>query len=115
MITVLSLFPEEISSSMNLSEKLASIFNTAIIGFLVVIVVMAIIWAILEIFGRIFGKEKAEDAPEAKEAPAVPAAEEESGAAEEELVAVITAAVAAASEKPASSFRVVSFRRAGRS
>ncbi len=113
MFTTLSLFPEEVSSSMTLSEKLSSIFSTAVIGFLVVFAVLAIIWGILEIFGKIFGREAKTDAPAEKTViPEKTAAEQVPK--EEETVAAIVAAISAYTDKPATSFRVVSFKKAKR-
>ncbi len=115
MITPLFSFSPEVSSSMTLSEKLSDIFNTAVIGFAVVFTVLGLIWIILEIFGKIFA-EKAESEP--KVTPV--AAETEPQASEknqyvyddnQETVAAIMAAISAYSNKPISSFRVVSFRR----
>ncbi len=113
MFTTLSLFPEEVSSSMTLSEKLSSIFSTAIIGFLVVFAVLAIIWGILEIFGKIFGREtKTDKLPEKAVVSETVATEPTSD--ERETVAAIAAAISAYTDKPITSFRVVSFKKAKR-
>ena len=112
MFTTLTLFPEEVSSSMTLSEKLSSIFSTAIIGFLVVFAVLAIIWGILEIFGKIFGREtKTDKLPEKAVVSETVATEPTSD--ERETVAAI-AAISAYTDKPITSFRVVSFKKAKR-
>ena len=101
-------------------ERLALAGQVTLIGMGMVFSVLAILWAVLAIFKRIFAPaapvKKAEPAP----IVAAPAPAEETVEAvsdDGELVAVITAAVAAyiASEDPAmaqSGFRVVSFRRA---
>ena len=109
MFTALSLFPEEVSSTLTLSEKFGTVFSTAVIGYIVVFAVLAIIWGILEIFGKVFNRktDKAVTLP-APETDAIPVAEADNM---EEIVAAITAAISMYSDKPASSFRVVSFRK----
>ncbi len=134
LFTALSLFSPEVSASLSLSEKLGYIFNTAVVGFLVVFVVLAVIWLILEIFGKIFGAKKKKASAIVLPAP-VPAPSEskkkapsggekaaagkpekgKTASGSEELVAVLAAAVAAYTASPTSSFRVVSFRKTGKS
>ena len=91
----------------------------AIVGYLTVFAVLAIIWGVLELFHLASNrKKKSADAP----APAVMTApqpvEQVAPASvtpatnDDEIVAVIAAAIAAAqSENPIGSFRVVSFKR----
>lgn len=109
MFTAFSLFPDEVSSTLTLSEKFGTVFSTAVIGYIVVFVVLAIIWGILEIFGKVFNKktDKAVTLP-APEPDAVPVAEADNTG---ETVAAIIAAISMYSDRPASSFRVVSFRK----
>lgn len=109
MFTAFSLFPEEVSSTLTLSEKFGTVLSTAVVGYLVVFTVLALIWGILEIFGKVFNKktDKAVTLP-APEPAAIPVAEADNTG---EIVAAITAAISMYSDKPASSFRVVSFRK----
>lgn len=109
MFTAFSLFPDEVSSTLTLSEKFGTVFSTAVIGYIVVFAVLAIIWGILEIFGKVFNKktDKAVTLP-APEPAAIPVAEADNT---EEIVAAITAAISMYSDRPASSFRVVSFKK----
>ena len=111
MFTAFSLFPEEVSSTLTLSEKFGTVLSTAVVGYLVVFTVLALIWGILEIFGKVFNKktDKAVTLP-APEPAAIPVAEADNDNTEE-IVAAITAAISMYSDKPASSFRVVSFRK----
>ncbi len=92
------------------------IINTAVIGFAMVFVILALIWGVLEIFGavaRSSGRKKTNDSKE--EPISVPTALPTDGEADDgEIVAAIIAAVSAYNSKPSSSFRVVSFRRSGK-
>jgi len=114
-----ALFSEEVSASYSLSEKLETILTTAVGGYLLVFLVLALIWGILEIFNLAFGKKKKDSAaagkPTTPPAPTpIPVAVEEPLAEpshEEEIVAAIAAAIAAYTQKPLGSFRVVSFRK----
>lgn len=109
MFTAFSLFPDEVSSTLTLSEKFGTVLSTAVVGYLVVFIVLAIIWGILEIFGKVFNKktDKAVSLP-APEPDATPVAEADNTG---ETVAAIIAAISMYSDRPASSFRVVSFRK----
>ena len=120
-----------VDRSVPLSERLRIGLETAVIGLMMVFAILMILWGVLVLF-RIFFYElpkKRREAdkpavpePEPEPAPAVreaPAAAETPDDAE--LVAAITAAVSAYLEAesaetdiPATGFRVVSFRRAGR-
>lgn len=109
-------FSPEVSSSMTLSEKLSDIFNTAVIGFAVVFTVLGLIWIILELFGKIFAQKSdpVAEAPTAvAEAAEASVLENQSNYDDDgnETVAAIMAAISAYSNKPISSFRVVSFKR----
>lgn len=91
--------------------------KTTLLGMGVVFAVLIILWIILSVFKFVFykpagGDTKTEAPVPAAPAPAAPAPVQSAPAADdEELVAVITAAVASMMDKPATSFRVVSFRR----
>lgn len=93
----------------------------AIVGYLTVFAVLAIIWGVLELFHLASNGKKKKAAGTETPAPAVSAPQptEETAVApsvpatnDDEIVAVIAAAIAAAqSENPIGSFRVVSFKR----
>lgn len=109
-------FDKAVANNMSAGEKLENILTTAVGGFILVFVVLATIWGLLELFSLIFAKKPAKASkPEEKAEPApvvVPVVEET--ADETELIAVITAAVTAyrsSEESNSGSFRVVSFRR----
>ena len=99
--------------SLTLSDKLGYILNTALVGYLLVFAVLAVIWVIIEIFGKVLHrKDKTDVSAEQKVVvDAVTETEETETKNDEELVAVIAAAISAYTEKPLSSFRVVSFRK----
>ena len=118
----------DINSVMNnpdsMSERLAMSLQMMILGLATVFAVLIILWGVLVLF-RIFFYDmrmakkapaaSKDQAPKADPAPAVPApvAEPVPAADDKQLIAVIAAAIAEAEGKPASAFRVVSFRRAG--
>ena len=92
----------------------------AIVGYLTVFAVLAIIWGVLELFHLVSnGKKKSAGVePPAVTSPAPQPAEEATVTPsapvtnDDEIVAVIAAAIATAqSENPIGSFRVVSFKR----
>lgn len=91
----------------------------AILGFATVLIVLAVICGILELFGRIFAIKKEEKPIEAPiaEVPAEKVEATDDGA----IVAAITAAIsvilaqeAANENREPNGFRVVSFKRAGK-
>ena len=110
-------------------ERLEIAGQVVLIGMGMVFAVLALLWGVLAIFGKVITsgnkKKTANEQPAA--APAelpeeMPAGETGTAAEDdEELVAALTAAVAAAiasdeelSSRFASEFRVVSFKKAGR-
>ena len=114
-------------------ERLELAGQVVLIGMCMVFAVLALLWGILALFGRVMssGKAKKEETSEpAAESAVTPAPAEVSeevsatkpeGENDEELVAALTAAVAAAiasdeklSSHFASGFRVVSFKKTGR-
>lgn len=112
-------FDPKIANDMSLSEKLENILTTAVGGYLLVFVILALIWILLEIFGRMISgkkpkKEKA-SISEPVPGPVAEAVEQTPSYYEEEddteIVAAITAAISAYDGKPIGSFRVVSFRK----
>ena len=113
------------NNPMNMSERLALSLQMIVLGLATVFAVLIIIWGVLVLL-RVFmydaKKDKtseptAKQAPAEKQAPApapAPAAPVAPTATDDkQLIAVLAAAIAASEGKPASSFRVVSFRRAG--
>jgi len=111
------LIPPEVAGSLSWAEKLETILTTAVGGYVLVFIVLALIWGILELFHLAFAgkketapqpKQPAKPAPVIEEAPQAPAPAIDN---EEEIVAAIMAAISAYTDKPTSSFRVVSFRK----
>lgn len=120
MTLAFELIPPEVAGSYTWEEKLEIIFTTAIGGFLLVFLVLAIIWLILEIFGKLISKNIPEAGSSHEEAPTpvgipltpvTPPVTTNTEANEEEIVAAIIAAISAHTGKPTSRFRVVSFRK----
>ena len=124
-----------VDRSIPLSERLSIGFQTAVIGLLMVFSILMILWGVLALFRVFFyelpKKRRGHAAPDPVKpelvtpAPAQIERQAPEAAGEEddsEIVAAITAAVAAYleaesaenSDIPATGFRVVSFRRAGR-
>ena len=82
-----------------------------IIGLGMVFAVLSLLWGILEIFKVLFYK-KATAEKQAETADEIfQTVEKISDTDETELIAVLAAAISAYSEKPLSSFKVVSFRQ----
>lgn len=110
-------FDKKISNSFTPSEMLENILTTAVVGFLLVIGILAAIWILLELFGKIFGEKKKPKKETAtivmtETLPDTEISEESASKSNEyELVAAITAAISAFENKPIGSFRVVSFRK----
>lgn len=108
-------------SDMSLSEKLSIGQETALLGLLLVFFVLIVLWGALELFHVFFytlpekRKKRQEPLKASEENPAVPAAEAVESRDDTELVAAITAAIAACTELEPNGFRVVSFRKVGRS
>ena len=92
----------------NLSEGVLVFF----IGIATVFSVLAIILAVLSLFGVVFGKTASSKKEKAAPAPAAVATTSATVPSDAEIIAVIAAAIAAAeSECAGSKFRVVSFKR----
>ena len=113
------LIPSEVASSMSWAEKLETVLTTAVGGYVLVFIVLALIWGILELFHLVFaGKKETTPPPKSpinpsstvEEVPSV----SDTVANEDELVAAIMAAISAYTDKPTGSFRVVSFRKKSR-
>ena len=115
-----NLVPPEVAGDGTWAEKLETILTTAVGGFLLVFLVLAIIWLLLEIIGKAFAKGTVKTPLAEEEKEALPIADEPSApvsaaptsvASDEEIVAAIMAAISAYTGKPMSRFRVVSFRK----
>lgn len=109
------------NSTMTFGERITMGLQVTLFGMAVVFAVLILIWGILEIFRIIFyelPKKKAEES-EAKPqevvetvAPVeVEPVEEVAETDDGEVIAAITAAISMMTDKPQTSFRVVSFRR----
>lgn len=100
-------------------ENIAQGAIIAIVGYMLVFVVLATIWGILELSKVFFTKQKApKEAEEVKtSAPAVEViAAEDDKEDEDELIAVLTAAVAAAMGRTSTyNLNIKSYRRVGSS
>lgn len=104
-------FDPSVANKMTLGEKLENILTTAVGGYLLVFVVLALIWGLLEIFNVIFAKKpKALTHKEIKE-ETIPEPIIQKKTDDSELVAVITSAISAYTGKEQSTFKVVSFRK----
>lgn len=106
--------------SMTLSDRVTVSLQTSLLGLGTVFAVLALLWGALVLFRVVFAGIEKKSANAADEAPAaavptpvevVPNAAEVSD--DSEVVAAITAAISVMLDKPATSFRVVSFRRSG--
>lgn len=108
------------SDTMSFSERLSESLQVSLLGLGTVFAVLALLWGVLELFRLFFYDlpNKRKNASTEKKAPvkseSAPVAQPaQSVQSDEELVAAIVAAVAQVMDKPASSFRVVSFRKTG--
>jgi sodium pump decarboxylase gamma subunit len=114
-------FDKAVANDMTMGEKLENILTTAVGGFILVFVVLALIWGLLELFSVVFVKKKTdkpktEPIPVAQPEIVLPAEDAADEPADEtELVAVITAAItayrSAEGATTSTGFRVVSFRK----
>ena len=52
-------FDKAVSNDMTMGQKLENILTTAVGGFVLVFVVLALIWGLLELFSVFFSKKKA--------------------------------------------------------
>jgi len=104
---------------MSFSDRASEAIQVSLLGMGTVFAVLAILWGVLEIFRFFFydlpnktkKAEKKAEAPKAPVAASVPVVQTQSS--DEEIVAAISAAIAVVLDRPASSFRVVSFRKTG--
>lgn len=107
---------EAAGGALSFSERAGEALEVSFLGMATIFAVLATIWAVLELFRLVFAptpkKEK-----EAKKAeviiPSVPTAPVANYSNDEEIIAAIMAAISVVTDKPVSSFRVVSFRKTG--
>ena len=109
-------FDKAVANNMTMAEKLENILTTAVGGYLLVFIVLALIWGVLKLFSVFFAKrsDKKDTSKPDSPAPQPVPVYEEPDTDETELVAVITAAISAyrsSEDAPKGAFRVVSFRR----
>ena len=112
-------------SNWTFADRVSEALSVSLLGIGTVFAVLAVLWGVLEIFRFFFydlpkrssGEVKKEEktAKPVKPAPvsAPVAAPVVNTGSDAELVAAISAAIAVVLDKPATSFRVVSFRRTG--
>ena len=112
-------------SNWTFADRVSEALSVSLLGMGTVFAVLAVLWGVLEIFRFFFydlpkrksGEVKKEEktAKPVKPAPvsAPVAAPVVNTGSDAELVAAISAAIAVVLDKPATSFRVVSFRRTG--
>ena len=110
----------------NFADNTKLALEVSLMGIAAVFAVLALLWGAIELFRVLYQAsqnkentvEQVEKKEETKTAPAVTVIPEtvpealSQGSADEELVAAITAALAMYLDKPQSSFRVVSFKKA---
>ncbi len=102
------------TKKMEFAEALPYGLKTALLGMGVIFAVLIILLVVLSLFKVIFYKPAGEkkEAPLVAPTPAPVASAPVTALSDDaELVAAITAAIASMIDKPATSFRVVSFRR----
>lgn len=108
-------------SEWTFADRVSEALKISLLGIATVFAVLAIIWGVLEIFRYFFydiPNKKKNGETETKEeipapAPAPVITYEQPVSSNEEIVAAITAAISVMMDKPATSFRVVSFRKTG--
>ncbi len=109
-------------SSWTFADRVSEALRVSLLGIATIFAVLAVLWGVLEIFRFFFydlpnkskGEKKSESAPKAPVVTAVSAPVATVSADQnEEIVAAIMAALAVVMDRPATSFRVVSFRRTG--
>ena len=107
--------------NMTFADRASEALRVSILGMGMVFAVLAILWLVLEVFRFVFydlknpkKSEEKKEKPVAKAEPApAPAVVTAPASDDAEIVAAITAALCVVLDKPATSFRVVSFRKTG--
>ena len=107
--------------NMTFADRASEALRVSVLGMGMVFAVLAILWGVLEIFRYVFydlknkGKteEKKPEKPAKTEPAPAPVAVEAVQADDGEIIAAITAALCIVLDKPATGFKVVSFRKTG--
>ena len=109
---------EYVEQILPFADRLSIGWQTVVLGMIIIFSVLAILWLILEIFGRIVTRSERAAAPTATKTEEKLPDPEPTGAVDEaendeEIVAAITAAISLVLEAEGSqtAFRVVSFKR----
>jgi sodium pump decarboxylase gamma subunit len=114
----------QLSENASVGEKLTFTLQVTLVGMGTVFAVLILLWFILTIFGRVSQYFSAKPQASSEIVEPVVVVQEQKPLTEtvvkdmpetneEELIAVITAAISAATQKPASGFRVTSFKKRG--
>lgn len=112
------------AAELTMSEKLSIGFQTLLLGMGMVMLVLVFLWGILELFKKVFYKEgnnKTEHVTTPDEPADFANANETDKTDDKEIIAAITAAITAyrasemAAEQITGGFRVISFKKAGKS
>ena len=107
--------------NMTFADRTSEALRVSLLGMGMVFAVLAILWGVLEIFRYVFydlpnkgkSEEKKSEKPAKAEPAPAPVVTEVAVADDGEIVAAITAALCVVLDKPATGFRVVSFRKTG--
>ena len=107
--------------NMTFADRASEALRVSLLGMGMVFSVLAILWGVLEIFRYVFydlknkdnATEKKPEKPAKSEPAPAPVVTEAVQADDGEIVAAITAALCVVLDKPATGFRVVSFRKTG--
>lgn len=107
--------------NMTFADRASEALRVSVLGMGMVFAVLAILWGVLEVFRYVFydlknkgnTAEKNPEKPVKSEPAPAPVVTETAQTDDGELVAAITAALCVVLDKPATGFRVVSFRKTG--
>ena len=107
--------------NMTFADRASEALRVSVLGLGMVFAVLAILWLVLEIFRYVFydlpnkGKldEKKPEKPAKTEPVPAPVVTQVTASDDGEVIAAITAALCVVLDKPATGFRVVSFRKTG--
>ena len=107
--------------NMTFADRASEALRVSVLGIGMVFAVLAILWLVLEVFRYVFydlpnkGKldEKKTEKPAKTEPAPAPVVTQVTASDDGEIIAAITAALCVVLDKPATGFRVVSFRKTG--
>ncbi len=120
LIDLSNLTKEDVTTPIeNMGDRLLMAGQTLLLGMAAVFAVLAVLWIVIAIAGRLLAKDESESSAPDVQRTAAPiaapiAAPAVSASDDEEIVAAITAAISVMLDKPQSAFRVVSFRQTSR-